>query len=90
MANEDGHQITSIPVDIAKDITSGTKVKYQNISGSDILLFEGTAVDRDKGDKLPNILRGPPFFDFADYTIGSDSIWAYTLSGDRSALAVSY
>ena len=90
MANKDGYDITTVPVDIADGISAGTSVKFQNIGARDVLLFEGTEMARDNGGN-PNVMRGAPFFDPFTYTIGSDPIWAWVKNPNRpSAISVTY
>lgn len=91
MANQPGHTIATIAVDVADEITAGTRVTYQNIGPNDVLIFEGSEANRIAGTHNPNVLRGSPFYDSITFTISSDPIWAYTKDSDStSALSVVY
>ena len=85
--NQAGHDITKDPTDISDGIANGTKIIIQVIRGSEIWLKESANAD---DNVKPNRLKGDPDFEYAEYTIGDDPIWAYKLDSGKSELAVAY
>ena len=85
MATYPGHEITTIPVNVANGIPRGKKVIYQNIGEVEVYLVQSAVAD----DGKPNKLRGRQYADSATFAVGNEPIWAFTRGG-KSELAVRY